>query len=165
MRVLKTVEDAKRERLVMLFGAGFLALAFSWMALGWWLGRPGEPIESALGVPVPAGSREVYTEHVAADPRAPYDAVYVSATWSVREAIDRMSDRAEHTDLDSRRFTMRDGTMVVVSPAGDVPSTHTLPIHPVTDGVPLGTRSWIVVEHGTPPTTTSTAAVPPDLES
>ncbi len=165
MRVLRTIEDARRERVMMLFASGFLALFFGWMGLAWWLGRPGEPVENAFGIEMPPGSRQVYREHVASDPDSPFEAVYVSATWTVGEAVQRFARIAAHKDMDARRYVMRDGTMVFVSPAGDVPATHVAPIRPVSDGVPLGTRSWIVIVKGTPPTTTWTAAVPPNLES
>jgi hypothetical protein len=165
MRVLRTVEDARRERAIMLFASGFLALVFAWMGLAWWLGRPGQPIDEALGVEVPPGSRQVYTEHVDSDPESPYEAVYVSATWTVNEAVTRFARSAAHRDLEARRFVMRDGTMIFVSPASDVPATHVTPIRPIREDVPLGTRSWIVIVRGTPPATTWTAAVPPNLES
>lgn len=165
MRVLRTVEETRREHAIVLFASGFLALVFAWMGFAWWIGRPGQAVDQALGVELPPGSRQVHVEHADTDPDSPFDAVYVSATWSVNEAVARFARTAKHRDMEARRFLMRNGAMVVVSPASDVPATQLAPIHPITDGVPLGTRSWIIVVRGTPPTTTWTAAVPPDLES
>lgn len=165
MEVLRTTEATKRERAVVLLLAGLLALAFAWAGFAWWLGRPGEPADSALGVALPPGSRIVHEEHVEVDPEAPYEAVYVSATWTVDEAVERFSRTAVQRNVNARRFVMSDGTVVMVLRADEVPATRLVPVHPVSDGVPLGTRSWIVVMRGTPPAATWMAAVPPDLES
>lgn len=165
MEVLRTVEETKRERAMVLLASGALAFFFAWASFAWWVGRPGEPVERALGVELPPGSRQVHEEHVEVDPDAPYDAVYVSATWTVDEAIARFERLAKDSNLDARRFVMPDGTMVTVLRPDEVPATRLLPIHPVSDGVPLGTRSWIVVTRGIPPAATWTAAVPPNLES
>ncbi|HEY8432091.1 MAG TPA: hypothetical protein VIL20_27125 [Sandaracinaceae bacterium] len=163
MQVLRTVEQTTRERALLWVGSGFLALVFAWMGFAWWIGRPGEPIERALGVELPPGSRRVHSEHAEVDPHAPFEAVYVSATESVDAAVARYSAVAEESNFHARRFRLRGGTMVTVAPPDEVPATRLLPIHPITDGVPLGTRSWIVVTRGTPPAGTFSAVVPPDL--
>jgi hypothetical protein len=161
--VLPTVAQTRRERAIVLFAAGFLALVFGWVGLAWWLGRPGEPIEHALGVELPHGSRRVHAEHAEVDPDAPFAAVYVSSTWSVREAVARFAAIAVEHHESAQRFILRDGTMVLVARPEDVPATRIGPIQPVTEGVPLGTRSWIVITRGTPPAATWSAAVPPHL--
>lgn len=163
MRVLRTVEEARRERALLLVGSGFLALVFAWMGFAWWIGRPGEPIEAALGVDMPRGARQVHIEHAATDPAAPFDAVYVSATETVDQAVRRFERLAVSRNAEARRFVMADGTMVTVAPPDEVPATRLLPIHPIADSVPLGTRSWIIVVRGTPPAGTWSAAVPPEL--
>lgn len=165
MEVLRTTEETKRERALVLLASGLLAFFFAWASFAWWIGRPGAPVDDALGVSLPPGSREVHREHIEVDPAAPYDAVYVSATWTVGEAVERFASRAREANVDARRFVMPDGTLITVLRPDEVPATRLLPIHPVTEGVPLGTRSWIVVTRGTPPAATWTAAVPPNLES
>lgn len=165
MEVLRTTEATKREQAVVLLVAGALAFLFACAGFAWWVGRPGEPIGRALGVELPAGSRQVHIEHAAVDPAAPYEAVYVSATWTVDEAVARFAGLAAKPNLEARRFVMPDGTLVTVLRPDEVPATRILPIHPVTDGVPIGTRSWIIVMRGTPPAGTWMAAVPPDLET
>lgn len=163
MQVLRTVEETRRERALLFVGSGFLALVFAWMGFAWWVGRPGEPVDAALGVELPPGSRRVHTEHAEVDPRAPFDAIYVSATWTVDESVGRFARLATERNDNARRFVMADGTMVTVAPPDDVPATRLLPIHPIAEGVPLGTRSWIIVTRGTPPAGTWSAAVPPGL--
>ncbi len=163
MQVLRTVEETKRERALLLVGSGFLAIVFAWMGFAWWIGRPGEPIDAALEVSMPPGSRRVHVEHADVDPSAPFDAVYVSATETVDEAVGRYAAMAAERNVNARRFVMEDGTMITVAPPDEVPATRLLPIHPITEGVPLGTRSWIVVTRGTPPAATWSTAVPPDL--
>jgi hypothetical protein len=165
MDVLRTVDETRRERAMVLLASGLLAFLFAWAAFAWWVGRPGASVERALGVSLPAGSRQVHEEHVEVDPDAPYDAVYVSATWTVDEAVERLAAIATDSNVEARRFEMRDGTLVTVLRPDEIPATRLLPIQPVTEGVPLGTRSWIIVTRGTPPAATWSAAVPPNLES
>lgn len=163
MRVLRTVAEVRREQALLLFGTGFLALALGWTGLAWWLARPGQLVERALGLELPAGSRLVHSEWAEVDPESPFAAVYVSTTWTVDEAVARLTPLATEHHPAARRFLMSDGAMVVVARPEDVPATRLLPIHPVTPSAPLGTRAWIVVSRGTPPAATWSAAVPPHL--
>jgi hypothetical protein len=161
--VLRTVAETRRERGLVLFATGFLTLLVGWMGLGWWLGRPGEPVDRALGVELPPGSRQVHAEHADVNPDAPFTAVYVTSAWTVAEAVERFEALAVEHHESARRFVLPDGTVVVVARPDDVPATRLSPIHPVRDDVPLGTRSWIVISRGTPPAATWSAAVPPNL--
>lgn len=163
MQVLRTVAETRREQAVLLFATGFLALAFGWLGFAWWLGRPGEPIQHALGVDLPIGSRQIHVEEADTDPRAPFAAVYVSTTWSVDEAVERFAAIAAEHHESARRFILPDGTVVVVARPDDIPATRLLPIQPIADSVPLGTRSWVVLTRGTPPAATWSAAVPPHV--
>lgn len=165
MEVLRTVEETRRRRAWTLVLTGALTLLVAALSVAFWLGRPGEPVEHALGVALPPGSRLVHHEHVEVDPASPYQAVYVSATWTVDEAVARFQTLASESHAEARRFVMPDGTMITVLRPDEVPATRLPPIHPVSDRVPLGTRSWIVVTRGIPPAGTWTAAVPPHLGS
>ncbi|HJL19572.1 MAG TPA: hypothetical protein RMH99_28170 [Sandaracinaceae bacterium LLY-WYZ-13_1] len=165
MKVYETVEQhrrRKRRRLatVLLLSLGALAAAFVW-----WLARPGRPVQRALGVSVPEGSRQLHDERATADADASFDAVYLSSTLSVAEATARFSSIAAEANDETRRYVLPDGTEVVVAPPHEIPATRLSPIHPVADEVPLGTRSWIVISRGTPPASTWTVSVPPLGES
>lgn len=140
-----------------------LALALgSWTAAcAWWIARPGEPVESALGVSVPDGTRRLHGEEMTIDDETSFTAVYLSSALSVADAMAYYAAMAEHADEETRRFLMPDGTIVEIAPARDVPATRLGPIHTVSDGVPLGTRSWIMVFRGAPPASTGVVAVPP----
>lgn len=163
MRVLPSVKESRRHRAILLVSASLLALTFVSAAAGWWIGRPGAPVDRALGVQLPPGSRAIHREHAAIDEDAPYAAMYISATWTLEEAVDHFSGLAGVRDPSARRFVLEDGTTILIAPADDVPATRLMPIRPVSEGVPLGTGSWIVVTRGRPPAATWTAAVPPDL--
>lgn len=163
MRVLKTVKETKRQRAMLLVSSSLLALACLSAAFGWWIGRRGAPVDRALGVELPPGSRAIHREHVSVHDDAPYAAVYVSTTWSLDDAVAHFSRASGERDPSARRFVLADGTTVTVAPADDVPATRLMPIRPVADAVPLGTGSWIVVMRGQPPAATWTAAVPADL--
>ena len=144
-----------------------VALAWSLTVLlfatGWWLMRPGRSVEEALGVPLPDGSRQLHEERAPTD--EPFTAVYLTSTLSVSDAMDRFASIAVEANAEARRFVLRDGTEVVVAPPQDVPATRLTPIHPVSEGVPLGTRCWIVISRGRPPASTWAVSVPPYGES
>jgi hypothetical protein len=163
MRVLPSVEETKRHRAMLLVSSALLSLTFVVVAAIWWVSRPGAPVDEALGVALPPGSRAIHRERIEAEDEAPYAAMYISATWSISEAAEHFSRLSGEDDPGARRFMLEDGTTVVIAPADDVPATRLMPIHPVSEGVPLGTGSWIIVTRGTPPAATWSAAVPADL--
>lgn len=165
MRVLRPVRNLRRPRRRLLLSALALALGSWTAACAWWVARPGEPVETALGVSVPEGSRQLHAEEMALEAEAPFSAVYLSSALSVNDAMAYYASIATETDEATRRFVMPDGSIVEIAPARDVPATRLGPIHPVSDGVPLGTRSWIIVVRGAPPASTGVVAVPPLGES
>lgn len=166
MRVLRTVEQVRRKRRRLLGGTFLLLTVLLAAPFTWWIVRPGEPVESALGVALPPGTRLVYSERMDTEPGpAPFVALYLASTLTVDALEARFEAIADRPHRSSRRFVLSDGTVVVVAPPYDVPATQLSPIHAVTEGVPLGTRSWIILSHGTPPTSTTSIAVPPMGES
>ncbi len=163
MEVLRTFEETRRRRTAMLLASAVTATLFAWSGFAWWLTRPGQPVDEALGVELPSGSRRIYEERVAVDSAAPFHAVYLSTTWSVDEAVAHFVSIANQVDPNARRYHLNDGTIVTIAPPEDVPATSLMPIQPVTEGIPLGTRCWIVLSRGVPPSATLFTAVPPDL--
>ena len=163
MQVLRTIEEHQRwTRRVLLVALGWSVAVLS-IAGAWWLARPGRSVDEALGVTLPGGTRQLHEEHIDAD--RPFAAVYLTSSASVSETMDRFEAIADETNRENRRFVLPDGAEVFVSPPQDVPATQLTPIHPVSDGVPLGTRSWIVISRGSPPASTWAVSVPPFGES
>jgi hypothetical protein len=163
MRVLKTVEETRRRWAALVLAAVLFAAAFLTAAFSWWIMRPGIPLEAALGVSLPPGSRRIHEEYAAVDPEAPYRAIYVSSSQSLDQTIAQFAPLAVEGDQHARRFVLHGGALVTIAPAEEVPATRLMPIRPVSGNVPLGTGCWIIVTRGTPPAATWTAAVPPDL--
>lgn len=193
MQVLRTVQQHRRlarRTLTLSLAAsmGFVAAAF-----GWWLGRPGVTVTEAYGLTLPPGTRLVLEEHgpanepgvsstapvlahshaahavSAADKPVPrpieYAAMYLAAAVPLDVAQAQIERIRGVTPLGGRRYRLPDGLHVALAPARDVPATRLAPVEPVSDGVPLGTRSWIIVSRGVAPASTGTVSVPPYGES
>lgn len=165
MRVLETVEQHRRRKRRVLAITLVLSLGALASAAGWWLIRPGRAVHEVLGVAVPDGCRQLHEERAGEEDAPHFRAVYLSSTWPVEDVEALFEPLAVERRQDSRRYLLEDGTEVFVAPPRDVPATRMSPIQPVSDGVPLGTRSWIVISHGTPPASTWTVSVPPVGES
>jgi hypothetical protein len=163
MVVLKTVEEVRRRKTAVLLTSTIVAALFAWSGFAWWFARAGVPVERALGVALPHGSRRILEEHATVDPDAPFRAVYVSATGTTDDVAAIYASRASDADPDARRFELPNGTTVTILAPEDVPATRLMPIQPVAENPPLGTGCWIILSRGTPPAATWTTAVPPDL--
>src|SRR5688500_16364779 len=131
MRVLPPIRETRRRRALLIVSSALLASTFLTAAAAWWIGRPGAPVDQALGVALPPGSRAIHREAMEVDEDAPYAAMYISATWSLEDAVDHFSGLTGERDPSTRRFLLEDGTTVMVAPAEDVPATRLMPIHPV----------------------------------
>ena len=162
--ILSTVEQHRRRARRQLAAALALSLTFIGVAFAFSLARPGAPVDSALGLEMPSGTRVIREEH-AASPRAAFGAMYLSSTLPVDTAVARFGALPGVLTHGERRFLLPDGRQVVVAPAREIPATQLGPIEPVYEGVPLGTRSWIIVSRGAPPDSTGVVSVPPLGES
>lgn len=165
MQIFQPVEHHRRRTRRVLTTALALSVGLLGSSTTWWLARPGQPVDHALGVAVPDGSRQLHEEHSDGDPEQAYMAVYLSSALPVGELMERFDAIAVESRIESRRYQLADGTEIFIAPPRDIPATRLSPIHPVSDGVPLGTRAWIVISHGRPPDSTWSVSVPPYGES
>ena len=193
MQVLRTVQQHRRLARRTLALSLAASMGFVAAGLGWWLGRPGVPVTEAYGLTLPPGTRLVFEEHgpapepvvappahvlahsraeaLAADDDKPplrpieYAAMYLAAAVPLDVTQAQVEGIRGVTPLGGRRYRLPDGLEVALAPARDVPATRLAPVEPVSDGVPLGTRSWIIVSRGEAPASTGTVSVPPYGES
>ena len=162
MLVLKTVAEHQRRRRRWWVSALSLISLLLLAPAAWWMLRPGIPVDHALGLELPPGTRLLHSE---SRDEGSYRAVYLATTRSVEEHEERFSALAVETRPASHRFVLRDGTVVIVAQPYDIPSTRMMPVREVSAGVPLGVRSWLVFLKGELPESTRAISVPPLGES